>query len=124
MSDMPPAVERPLTPPGWGGSVAAGWGPNASPAGNGWGTGGSWGVGNADAAGGWDDTVATDGGWGRNTAGGWGVGTVPGGPSSPFIPPPPGATYANSTTQRGRGHVQEHEHYHGNTGECLFIGWS
>jgi hypothetical protein len=109
MSDMPPAVERPLTPPGWGPSMGEAWGPRTSPA-----AGGAWGAnsgadgwGAAQGATGWGGTAPTNAGWGdmmggwdsggAAAAGGWGVGMAPGSSSGTFIPPSPAATYAAGT---------------------------
>jgi hypothetical protein len=123
---MPPAVERPLTPPGWGPSFGEAWGPRTSPA-----AGGAWGAnsgadgwGAAQGATGWGGTSPTNAGWGDTMGGwdsggaaaaggaamggGWGVGMAPGGSSGTFIPPPPAATYAAGAGQWGAGQTQEH----------------
>src|ERR1700691_2906268 len=149
---MPPAVESPPSPAGWGGSTAAGWG-GTPPVGNGWGAN-TWGANEADggwgasaahppSANGWGGTAASGAGWGGNTAGGWnsngtaaaggwGVG-IAAGASAGTIPPPPGATYANDA---GRWQTQGDENLwddHDNgfrTGESfaffflLFHWWS
>ena len=136
MDDMPPAVERPMSP-GWGGSTANGWGGispgpwdrdtsandwGANAAGGGWGGGGGgWASGAtaAPSANGWGGAASTGGGWGDSAgawnsndaaeAGGWGVGNVAGGSSATFIPPPPGATYATGSRRHGRPQAQEQE---------------